>query len=330
MASNLPSPIDPSFLPKLDPDFIEYYNAYLAIKTSAHTVSIEDMRAFPQKYAAPWARNFTFEPFVKDIKIKSDDGHVFTARCYHPDPRTSPFGEGPYPVHINFHGGGFVLGGLEGDAEICMLVRDRVGILVVDVDYRMAPEHAFVHEHGQEINARPDSISIGGISAGGHISAVMQQLARDASLNLRLAALSVPATTWRVDMTKPSDSPYQSFQENELAPCLNWKRMQFFGSLSAPKNDAQKAELESRPRFITTPVEGDLRGVCDTFMATAECDPVRDEGVHYAQRLMEAGVKVTYRQYTGVPHPFMHMAIIKKAQLYMDDLCAELRRAHNA
>lgn len=66
--------------------------------------TIKDIRAFPQKFAAPWSNDFRWCPGVKDIDIQSDDGHVFQARCYYPDPRTSPFGKGPYPVHIYYHG----------------------------------------------------------------------------------------------------------------------------------------------------------------------------------------------------------------------------------
>lgn len=157
-AQVLPSPIDPAFLSRLDDDFVEYYNRNLAIKPATHNIAIEHIRAAPEKFASPWYRDFTYEPFVKDIKLKAEDGHEFTVRCYHPDPRTSPFGDGPYPIHINFHGngivsklrkanrkliaylgGGFVLGGLTGDAELCMLMRNRVGIIVMDVDYRLSP-----------------------------------------------------------------------------------------------------------------------------------------------------------------------------------------------
>ena len=106
MVLTIPTGIHPSFEGRegLDEDFVEYYNKYLAIKPATHTVPIEETRAFPHKYAGPWANDFTFEPFVEDRKIKSSDGYVFTVRCYHPDPRTSPFGKGPYPVYINFHG----------------------------------------------------------------------------------------------------------------------------------------------------------------------------------------------------------------------------------
>lgn len=99
-----PNPIHPTFQDRLDADFIDYYNQYIAVKPVTHGVSIEDIRATPKKFAAPWYRDFTYESFVNDMKVASDDGHKFTVRCYTPDSRTSPFGDGPYPVYINFHG----------------------------------------------------------------------------------------------------------------------------------------------------------------------------------------------------------------------------------
>ncbi|GLI73278.1 hypothetical protein PoHVEF18_001493 [Penicillium ochrochloron] len=255
----LPSPIDPAFISRLDDDFIEYYNKNLAIKPATHNITIEHIRAAPEKFASPWYRDFTYEPFVKDIRLKAEDGHEFTAV-----------------------------------------------------------------ENGKELNGRPDSISIGGISAGGHISAVCQQLARDAKIDLKLATYKGD------DINEPSDSPYPSVSENENAPCLNWKRLKFFRSLYDAKTDAERAEITARPICFRSPLDGNLNGVCRTYVATADCDPLRDEGEDYARKLNENGVQVTVRRYTGVPHPFMHMLVVKKAQMYMDDICAHLRMAHGA
>jgi hypothetical protein len=99
-----PNPIHPTFQDRLDADFIDYYNQYIAVKPATHGITIEDIRATPKKFSAVWCRDFTYEPFVNDKQVSADDGHKFAVRCYAPDPRTSPFGEGPYPVYINFHG----------------------------------------------------------------------------------------------------------------------------------------------------------------------------------------------------------------------------------
>lgn len=155
------NPLNPDFLPLLDDDFVQYYEEKLSIIPKTHLLSIEQIRASGDKYSSPWCRDFSYLDFVKDIELAADDGHVFKVRCYSPDEKTSPFGSGPYPVYINFHGmvisryisalcrrladnrngkgGGWTFGGLTGDAEICMAIRDRLGILVMDVDYRLSP-----------------------------------------------------------------------------------------------------------------------------------------------------------------------------------------------
>lgn len=103
-SKSLLNPIDPAFKSPLDEDFVSYYNENLAVIPATHGITIPEIRANPKKYASPWCRDFSNEPFVKDIKISSDDGHIFTGRLYYPDASSSPFGEGPYPVYINFHG----------------------------------------------------------------------------------------------------------------------------------------------------------------------------------------------------------------------------------
>ncbi len=100
----LPNPLNPDFLALLDDDFIKYYNEHLAPMPKTHLLSIEEMRRDGHKYASPWCKDFSGESFVKDIQMTAEDGHLFTARCYYPDAKTSPYGAGPYPVYINFHG----------------------------------------------------------------------------------------------------------------------------------------------------------------------------------------------------------------------------------
>ncbi|CAK7231701.1 hypothetical protein SBRCBS47491_008020 [Sporothrix bragantina] len=340
MGSNdaLPNPIDASFIGRMDADFVAYYNKHIAIKPPTHAIDLAEVRANPQKWANPWCRDYSDLPYVNDHQIASGDGHVFTVRVYEPD--ETQFGPGPYPVHVNFHGGGYCFGDLTSDAVLLLKMRTRVGVVVVDVDYRLTPEHAFgkgtedawaavqwVHTHAQEINARPDSISIGGISAGGFMSCVVQQLARDTGLPLKLAILSVPSTQTRRGMTKPEDSPFPSMAENALAPCLNWKRVAFFTKVAQISTTDE--QWEALPPVWRSPIEAEsLKGICDTFIATAGCDPLRDEGEAYGQKLIEAGVKVTVRRYTGVPHPWMHMEGLKKAEMYLDDVCRALHAAH--
>lgn len=129
---------------------------------------------------------------------------------------------------------------------------------------------------------------------------------------------------------EPEESPYPSMVENALAPTLSWSRLKYFQSHYTTKSAEEKAALEARGVFFSDPVDGNLEGLCPTFIATAEADPLRDEGEEYAARLAKAGVKTTLRRYTGVPHPFMHMRPIKKAVMYVEDYCSAVKQAHGA
>jgi acetyl esterase/lipase len=184
-----------------------------------------------------------------------------------------------------------------------------------------------MYNYGSRVNARTDSISVGGISAGGQIAAVVQQLARDAGIPLKFAFLGVPVTASHAHYEKASDSEFPSFTENEFAPCLNWARIMFYRESSQMGEVDEEKERGALPEFYSSPIAGNLSGICPTFIGTASADPLRDEGELYGQKLIAAGVKTTVRRYMGVPHPFMHMPI-GKAEVYTHDLCEALRSAH--
>lgn len=138
----------------------------------------------------------------------------------------------------------------------------------------------------------------------------------------------MPCVEEFISLEKPSDSPYQSYVDNEKAPCLSWKRIAFC-------RDVMKLALDKfeddkpRAEFWQSPIRGELNGVCRTFIATADCDPLRDEGEAYGHKLAASGVSTTLRRYMGVPHPFMHMLNIKQGQEYVRDICAHLRMSHD-
>jgi len=158
-SSELLNPIHPGMLPRLDPRFVEYYNQTLANRLGTHQVPLEDVRANPGSFARKWALDPSAapDPCIRDWDVTVADGSTsIKIRAYHPN--ESRWGTGPYPVHINFHGltsfapswdvialtlllpgGGWVFGDLGSDAAICLRLRDRLPIVVVDVDYRLCP-----------------------------------------------------------------------------------------------------------------------------------------------------------------------------------------------
>jgi acetyl esterase/lipase len=148
MSSNLSShstskgpvfnPLSPENEGKLDPAFVKYYNEVIDTKQAAHQVPLEEVRAHPQEWGPPWTVPVPDSDRIRPDTIPSKDGYQIPVRMYHPDP--SNFGPGPYCVHLNFHGGGFVYGGLVQDGKFCVTVQEQSGLLVIDINYRHCPE----------------------------------------------------------------------------------------------------------------------------------------------------------------------------------------------
>lgn len=158
-ASSSTSSIDPHIIENMDPEFVSLYEKVLSKLKPTHEVPIEEVRANPSKYATV-EYDSKDEPRIQDYEIESKDGALVPIRCYYPDPAT--FGPGPYSVHINFHGllpfslitqyyfqpanlgGGFVFGSLQTDSKFCLTLRDRLSLVIVDVNYRHCPGESWV------------------------------------------------------------------------------------------------------------------------------------------------------------------------------------------
>lgn len=210
---------------KLDPVFEKLYNDNVA-KTPARPIDLGELRA---TYSTLNSYGTAAAPEVGRVY---DEQLALAVRVY------EPASEGPWPVHVDFHGGGWGLDDLETEAHICRHVCAKANVVVVDVAYRLVPEFPFptavtdgfaalrhVHAHGaRRFNVRPDSISVGGVSAGGCIALALAHLARDAGLPLRLVAAGTPVTDVS-QYASAAEAPWPSMRENEMAPTLNWARL---------------------------------------------------------------------------------------------------------
>ncbi|GKZ58782.1 hypothetical protein AnigIFM49718_004618 [Aspergillus niger] len=314
------NPIHPSVLPHLDPTFIELYNKHVANTPSGPI----DLTVLRSKYSVLYSYGTGPAPEparVYDATIPGRNGDLIPCRVYEPD---SP---GPWPVHVDFHGGGWGLGDLDTESHICKHIAVKAKVAVVDVAYRLVPEHAFpigiqdsfaALQHlaspagrAQFPSLDTTRISLGGVSAGGNIALILAHLARDHQLPLRLVAVGTPVIDDISVYTTAHDSPFPSMQEMEHAPTLNWARLKWFDqlkwrSLSEDENVRQKqmAEVKWYANALKAP---DFTRLPRTVIYTAGCDPLRDEGEAYARKLVEGGCEVTVRRFEGVPHPFMHM-----------------------
>lgn len=226
----------------------------------------------------------------------------------------TPQGSAPFPILVFFHGGGFVMGDLDSYDGICRSLTNQVGSIVVSVDYRLAPEHKFpaapedcyaatkwVAEHAATLQGDPSRIAIGGDSAGGNLTAVVAQMARDrGGPSLVFQLLLYPATDLKT--TCPS------IQEYGKGYFLTKEDLEWFYDHYLNSAD-EKANPLASPLYATN-----LRGLPPALIITAEYDPLHDEGELYGQKLKEAGVPVARSRYDGMIHGFVSMPFDKAKQ----------------
>jgi len=241
-------------------------------------------------------------------------------RIYRPD------GRAPLPALVFFHGGGWVIGSLETHDASCRDLANGAGCVVVSVDYRLAPEHRYpaaaedcfaatkwVAAHANELGVDPKRTAIGGDSAGGNLTAVVAQMARDRrGPALRFQLLIYPVTD--ADFTRAS------YRENAEGYLLSTKAMEWFWGHYVP-------EPSQRTEAYASPLQAkDLAGLPPAFVITAEYDPLRDEGEAYAKRLAQAGVPTECKRYDGAIHGFFSMGLLAQvARDAVDDAVAALR-----
>jgi acetyl esterase len=241
---------------------------------------------------------------VEDRAIPVSDGaggREIAVRVYRP-----ATGDGPWPVVVFFHGGGFVVCTLETHDPYCRALATEAGVMVVSVDYRLAPEHKFpagvedclaatewVLAHAGELGAADSSrVFVAGDSAGGTMAAVVALLLRDKGVTgLAGQILLYPVTAHY-------DPPTASYLEMAEGYGLTWKGMMWFWDHYL-KDKGEAADFRAAPLRAES-----LRGLPRAFVVTAEYDVLRDEGQAYAKRLEEAGVDVTQVFAEGMNHGF--------------------------
>jgi acetyl esterase/lipase len=226
-------------------------------------------------------------------------------RLYRP---TTP---GPHPVIAYFHGGGWVLGDLDSDDPLCRDLCDRTGALVVSVNYRHAPEHPFpaaaddayaatewIAANAVELGGIPGRLAVAGWSAGANIAAVACQRARDAGAPQVIGQLLLNPVT-------DSDPSRPSYEDNGDGYALTTALMQWFWNHYADPAD--------RSSPIAAPLRGDLRELPPAVVVTADFDPLRDEGIAYAEALAAAGVPVQQVRARGHTHTSLMMVDVVRS-----------------
>jgi acetyl esterase len=254
---------------------------------------------------------------VEDTTYPGAEGPL-RARVYRPEL------DGPVPTVLFVHGGGYVMGDVDTHDDQARMLCREVGAVVVSVDYRLAPEHPFPagyldvvsalrHVVGlaTELGGDPARVAVAGDSAGGNLAAGAAIAARDEGLPLAAQLLLYPST----DLGGDSDHPSRT--ESAEGFFLTLEDMAWFHDQYAADATDPRASVLRHP---------DLTGVAPAVVATAEHDPLRDEGEAYAAALENAGVRVLSHRYDGLIHGFFGLGFVHDASHKASlQVCADLK-----
>jgi acetyl esterase len=257
---------------------------------------------------------------ITDLAIDAAHGTI-AARHY------APAGDGARPLLVYYHGGGFVLGDLDGHDNLCRRICRDADLHVLSVDYRLAPEHRFpaavddalaafrfACANAAALGAQPEKVAVGGDSAGGNLAAVVAQ---------KTKAFGGPAPCAQVLLYPALDRTIERpslelFRDGFIIgrDDIAWYHLHYTGS------------AEPRPDPALHPlITKDLAGLAPALIVTAGFDPLRDEGEAYAEALTQAGVPVVFKRFDGLLHGFCSMATIAPAcDTAVGEIVVALRR----
>ncbi len=236
----------------------------------------------------------------RDLRVAGGgEGLEIALRIYTPRAEATT----PRPLFYEIHGGGFLFGDIEMMDPWCQALAAHAGVVVASVDYRLAPEHPFpagvedcyaglvwCHDHAAELGIDSSRMAVGGQSAGGGLAAAVALLCRDrGGPELCFQLLEIPELDDRLDtpsMRAFTDTPMWN------RPNAVWSWRHYLG----PEASGEVSPYAAPARAT------DLAGLPAAYVSTMEYDPLRDEGILYALRLMQAGVSVELHSYAGTFH----------------------------
>ncbi|HEX8324433.1 MAG TPA: alpha/beta hydrolase [Tepidisphaeraceae bacterium] len=224
----------------------------------------------------------------------------------------TPKGDGPFPVVVYFHGGGWVIADVDVYDPSCRALTSLADAVVVSVEYRRAPEHKFPAAHedcyaalqyvannAADFGGDPKQVAVVGESAGGNLATGVCMMAAERGGKMPIhQGLIYPITNHAFDTP--------SYVENAEAKPLNKAMMQWFYKHYLNSPDEGNNVLASPLRATAA----ELKRLPPATVVTAEIDPLRSEGIEYARKLKEAGVDVEAKDYEGVTHEFFGMAAV--------------------
>jgi acetyl esterase len=263
---------------------------------------------------------------IEDLSIPADKGNILV-RVY------TPQGNGPFPILVYIHGGGWIGGSIKSQDRLCRYLSNKVSCLVVSVKYRLAPKHKFpiplndcyaattwVFKNAQSINGDPARIAIGGPSAGGNISAAVCLKAKDLGGPPIIFQLLVVPSTNLSSLDTESYRLYATGPGHELTK----KDVEICRA-------AYLRNTEDRYNPYASPLLAkDHRNLPPALVITGEFDVARDDGELYAECLKQAGVSARVYRFKGMGHIGLSTnwgAASEKVQAALDEAVTALREA---
>lgn len=309
----------------LHPQAQDLLDTLTAAPTPLNQMPPAEARATYDAFIEP--RNYAPVPVAKveDREVEGPHGPLEIRIFW---PISAP--DGPLPIFIFYHGGGFVVGSVESREPQCRKIANETGCIVVAPRYRLAPEHKFpaahddawaaalwVVENAVSLGGDPARLAVGGDSAGGNLAAVVCQQARDTgAFNLCFQVLIYPTTDFCFTLDLPS---YALMDESYF---LTRRQIAWYHEQFLP-DDVGKDDLRLGPALA-----GTFDSLPPALILTAEFDPLRDDGKHYGDLLSAAGADVEYSCYDGMIHGFFHYGrIIDAASASLNQIVEALTRA---
>ncbi|KAI9739743.1 MAG: hypothetical protein M1834_006462 [Cirrosporium novae-zelandiae] len=327
-----PYPLHESVKDRLDPEYVSFYNKHIINNQQVHYQPVAASRT--SGILIPGGGPLVPVGNTEDFSIKriETEGPDVKVRVF------TPTGEKPengWPVMVYYHGGGWVLGTIDTENTVCTNMCARANCVVVNADYRLAPEYPFpacVEDSWEALlwivtlavpllSLDISRMAIGGSSAGGNLAAIMthKALARPNDIppfKKQLLVVPVMDNTATVE----TNWAYKEFENTAALPSIKmiWYRKHYL------PNDADWNHPEASPIFY----DDDWSKLPPAVVTVGELDVLRAEGEAYAEKLQKAGVKAELHVMKGMPHPFLAMdGILEAGKQAITYLCEGLEES---